>query len=91
MHAHKNNFFLKKSDLIFIRYFNQNLFFNMIEFKTFVNIVKCMALKDRGLFDQNSLDQNCVFHLIKSFNNESFIFYHLIELFHMFSVDQKFY
>jgi hypothetical protein len=24
------------------------------------------------------------FHLIKSFNNESFIFYHLIELFHMF-------
>jgi len=25
MHAHKNNFFLKKSDLIFIRYFNQNL------------------------------------------------------------------
>ena len=44
MHAHKNNFFLKKSDLILIRHFNQNLFFNMIEFKTFVNIVKCVAL-----------------------------------------------
>ena len=25
-----------------------------------------------------------IFQLIKSFNNESFIFYHLIELFHMF-------
>jgi len=31
-----------------------------------------------------------IFHLIESFNNESFIFYHLIELFHMFSVDRKF-
>ncbi len=31
-----------------------------------------------------------IFHLIESFNNESFTFYHLIELFHMFSVDRKF-
>jgi hypothetical protein len=45
MHAHKNNFFLKKNNLIFIRYFNQNLLLNMIEVKTFVNIVKCLALK----------------------------------------------
>ena len=45
MHAHKYNFFLKKSDLIFIRYLNQNLLFNIIEFKTFVNIfLKCLAL-----------------------------------------------
>jgi hypothetical protein len=32
-----------------------------------------------------------IFHLIKSFNIESFIFYHLIELIHIFSLDPKFY
>ncbi len=82
-----NNFFVKKfrqNDVIGVSAFCQKGVFGNMSVHCFSCISSIIIKRDRGLFDQNSLDRNCVISVDRNFHNQ------LTEFFETFQLIKKF-